>query len=152
MSLDYCISYLIGVLFCQCRYNGRSIIFIVSFCVSTLYIAIMLFILNKVDYEKYVDGTEDYAECLIEASARSPIQTQEACDEFAQQECGQYPSVRPDKIKVTTFDHPQLFFHVFTVFQYSFVGIWIWDYSLLHIFIRTDFAGKFQKPMEIFIF
>lgn len=86
---------------CSCRYNGRSIVFIVTFCLSTLYIAIMLFILNEVQYDKNVRGTEDYAQCLVQASIGSPVQTQESCDAYAQQQCGEYPSVRPDKYEVS---------------------------------------------------
>lgn len=93
--------YSFRVLFCfGSRYNGRSIVFIVTFCLSTLYIAIMLFILNKVQYGKYVDGTEDYAQCLVEASIRSPNQSQEGVDAYAQHVCGDYPSVRPNKYEV----------------------------------------------------
>ena len=61
----------------------------------------MLFILNKVQYNKYVNGTEDYAQCLVEASFQSPIQTQEECDAYAQQQCGEYPNVRPNKYEVS---------------------------------------------------
>ena len=102
--IDICLfslhSFLTSHFYSLNRYNGRSIVFIVTFCLSTLYIGIMLFILNKVQYRKYVDGTEDYAQCLVQASLRSPEQTQEACDAYAQQQCGQYPSVRPDKYEV----------------------------------------------------
>jgi hypothetical protein len=52
----------------------------------------MLFLLNEVQHEENVQGTEDYAQCLVQASIRSPIQTQEHCDAFAQQQCGEYPS------------------------------------------------------------
>ncbi len=71
-----------------------------SFCLSTLYIAIMLFIINKLKYNTYISGTEDYAACLVGASLLSPVQTQQAVNTFAEQQCGEYPEVRPDKIEV----------------------------------------------------
>lgn len=82
------------------KYNGRSIVFVAVFCLTTLYIAPMLFYLNYVKYDHFIDGTEDFVQCLVEAAAISPDRTQEGVNKFAEDVCGEVPSTRPDKPEV----------------------------------------------------
>ena len=87
------------------RYNGRSILFVVVFCLTTMYIAPSLLYINAVKYDYYVDGTEDFAACLVQASFAAPQQTQHEVNKYAQSICGKTPSVRPGKWQVQKQTH-----------------------------------------------
>jgi hypothetical protein len=83
------------------RYNGRSILFVAVFCLTTMYIAPSLLYINAVKYDHYIDGTEDFAVCLVQASFEAPEQTQQAVNEYAQAKCGTVPNVRAPKWQVS---------------------------------------------------
>lgn len=90
------------------RYNGRSILFVAVFCLTTMYIAPSLLYINAVKYDHYIDGTEDFAVCLVQASFESDIQTQEAVDDFARSKCGSVPAVRAPKWQVIYSDRQSI--------------------------------------------
>jgi hypothetical protein len=74
-------------------YHGRHMIFIVTFCFSTYYVMHMILKFTKYDYDKYEEGTTEYIECLLVASAICPVRTQEGIDSCAEH-CGEHPKVR----------------------------------------------------------
>jgi hypothetical protein len=78
-----------------CYYSGRSILFVLFFCVTTACMSFILLWYFDVKYDYYVNGTKEFAKCLAEKSFYSPIQTQEAVDQYAEEQCGHIPSVRP---------------------------------------------------------
>jgi hypothetical protein len=78
------------------RYNGRSILFVIVFCLTTLYVAPSLLYINGIKYNDYVTGTEDYVACLVEAAFLCHVKTQEGVDQCAKEECGRFPGDRLD--------------------------------------------------------
>jgi hypothetical protein len=82
------------------KYNGLSIVFVSTFCLSTLVIGPFLFFLDYVWWFPAVHAGEDFTECLVKASLSCPEQTQEAVDSFAREMCGAVPGHRPNQIMV----------------------------------------------------
>lgn len=82
------------------RYNGRGLLFVFVYCLSTLYIVPVLYVLQAVTYSTCQDSATDFAGCLLGASYASiemgVPQTQADVDAFAKQQCGQFPEERPD--------------------------------------------------------
>jgi hypothetical protein len=87
------------------KYNGRSILFVFSFCLSCYYIMYSLLNTNYFNYDKYIDSAEDFIQCLVTASFICPIQTQSSVDHFAEVLCGQYPNPRPPSKQVNTITY-----------------------------------------------
>lgn len=83
------------------KYNGRQMIFFSTFCLCTLAIIPVVIYAYGTQFDRFVTGTEDFAECLIEAAAfyqytYPDFATQESVDAFAESNCGKHPAVRPD--------------------------------------------------------
>ena len=82
------------------RYNGRGLLFVFVYCLSTLYIVPVLYVLQAVTYDECQDSAADFASCLLSASYVSIDegipQTQEAVNVFAEQQCGAFPAKRPN--------------------------------------------------------
>ena len=81
------------------KYNGRAIIFVFLFCLTTLYIIPLLAELQYFQYPKFTAGTADFISCLMTASSQSQIngipQTINDVSNYANDICGDIPSVRP---------------------------------------------------------
>ena len=83
------------------KYNGRAIIFVIIFCLTTLYIIPLLADLQYFKYQYYQDGTADFISCLMATSAQSqtvdPPIPQNVVDvsNYVNDICGDIPSVRP---------------------------------------------------------
>lgn len=86
------------------KYNGMAIVFVMTFCLTTLIVAPMVFELFYMSYGASVHGGEEFAGCLITASFASIAygipQTQDAVDEFAEGMCGDTPEDRPNPFYV----------------------------------------------------
>jgi hypothetical protein len=83
------------------KYNGRAIIFVIIFCLTTLYIIPLLADLQYFKYQYYQDGTADFISCLMATSAQSqtvdPPIPQNVVDvsNYVNDICGDIPAVRP---------------------------------------------------------
>ena len=81
------------------KYNGRAIVFVVIFCLTTLYIVPLLADLEYFSYERNQDGATDYLECLLQTSLQSQQenvnQNVEDVSSYVQGGCGKIPTVRP---------------------------------------------------------
>lgn len=88
-----------------CFHGGRSILFVICFCLTTGVLCYYLVLFFDIKYDYYINATRDYATCLAEASASSGLFTQEEVDLFAQHKCGQVPSDRP---KLSEVSHDML--------------------------------------------
>jgi hypothetical protein len=83
------------------KYNGRAIVFVVIFCLTTLYIVPLLADLEYFSYQRNQDGAADFLECLLDASLASqqatpPVnQNVEDVSAYVQGVCGVLPAVRP---------------------------------------------------------
>lgn len=106
------------------KYNGRSMIFVLCFCLSCYYILYCLIKYNYVKYDYYVNQAEDFERCLIEVSfsADEVYQTQDLIDQVAKRVCGEYPSERPEAKQVS---------RCLTLWTVSFQLFVHLDYSLL---------------------
>jgi hypothetical protein len=86
------------------KYNGRQMVFFGTFCVLTLAILPVIIYSYGTQFDYFVEGTEHFIECLLEAAARlqatDPSATQESVDAYAESECGAVPSVRPSTVLV----------------------------------------------------
>ena len=82
------------------RYNGRGLLFVFVYCLSTLYIVPVLYILQRVTYNACQDSANDFVECLLEASYASIelgiTQTIFDVDAYVLSVCGDVPQVRPN--------------------------------------------------------
>lgn len=90
------------------KYNGRQMIFFFTFCLCTLSIIPVVVYSYGTQFDYFVDGTEDFAECLVEQAAiyqfTYPLSsTQESVDAYAESQCGKHPDVRPDTALVSIF-------------------------------------------------
>jgi hypothetical protein len=134
------------------RYNGRSILFVIVFCVTTMYVAPSLYYINSVKYDAYVQGSVDYVECLVYSSFICEIQTQKGVDACAMARCGAFPGdkvgLRASKTQVCE-KHSDLkeimflisySFHI--VFQYDGMGFWLWDYSVIYLWLFLNITPK----------
>lgn len=77
------------------KYNGRTILFLLTFCVTTLFVAPLLIYMNLIEYDKYDQSGEDFLDCLVVASLHCPEQTQEAVDACGLSSCGTHQKLRP---------------------------------------------------------
>jgi len=83
------------------KYNGRAIIFVIIFCLTTLYIIPLLADLQYFQYKRYQDGTAEFITCLMTTSAQSklvvPPIPQNVVDvsNYVNDICGDIPQVRP---------------------------------------------------------
>lgn len=82
------------------KYNGRYLLFLVMFCMTTLFVIPILVNNNYVYYDSYISSTEDFVSCLLEASFRCDDQTQSGVDSCARNLCGDHPNNRPDIVQV----------------------------------------------------
>lgn len=81
------------------QYNGRQLMFVVTFVMATAFIVPTTIHAFGTNFEKWVDGTEQFNACLIFSSIRYTTTvglagTQEGADSYAKEECGSYPSTR----------------------------------------------------------
>jgi len=83
------------------KYNGLSIVFVLTFCLSTLVIGPFLFFLDHVWWSRAVEAGQEFTECLVQASMISPDQTQTGVDSYAREVCGAVPGHRPNQIMVS---------------------------------------------------
>ena len=81
------------------KYNGRAIIFVIIFCLTTLYIIPLLAELQYFEYDKYQNGAADFVTCLLTASGQSQVdlvpQNVDDVSAYVNSICGDVPSVRP---------------------------------------------------------
>ena len=77
------------------RYNGRNLVFVTLFGVTTFILLFIVVQVFAIRYHKYIDSAEDFVTCLSYASVMSPTQTQEGVNQYASQMCGTVPKVRP---------------------------------------------------------
>lgn len=81
------------------RYNGRQMIFFSTFCLLTLAIVPVIIYAYGVKFDEFINGTEEYIECLLVASGTfyqlNGPSDQQTVDDFAQDKCGKHPSDRP---------------------------------------------------------
>jgi hypothetical protein len=82
------------------KYNGRTMLFLVMFCMTTLVIAPVLIYLQYFKYDIYVNSGDDFVECLVKASIECPTQTQGGVDACGEAACGSHPGKRPNVIEV----------------------------------------------------
>lgn len=82
------------------KYNGRTMLFLVMFCLTTLFVAPILIYLQYVKYDDYMDSGDAFVECLIKASFQCEDQTQSAVDEYSKEQCGEHPKDRANVIEV----------------------------------------------------
>ena len=89
------------------KYNGMAIIFVITFCLTTLIVAPMVFQIFYVTYGESVHGGEEFAECLIQASFSSISsgvpQDQESVNTYASNICGDVPENRPNQFLVRVY-------------------------------------------------
>ena len=79
--------------------HGRSIIFVLIFSLSTLYVAPVLFDIYYLKFGETEHAVEEFIGCLIEAASlcnTEPL-TQAAIDQCAEDACGTHPDPRPNK-------------------------------------------------------
>ena len=77
------------------RYNGRNLVFVTLFGVTTFILLFIVVQVFAVKYQKYIHSAEDFVACLSYASVISPTQTQEGVNDYAKQLCGTVPETRP---------------------------------------------------------
>ncbi len=77
------------------RYNGRNLVFVTLFGVTTFILLFIVVEVFAVHYQKYINSAEDFVTCLSYASVMSPTQSQEGVNSYAQQMCGNVPKSRP---------------------------------------------------------
>lgn len=82
------------------RYNGRGLLFVLVYCITTLYIAPVLYVLQKVTYTSCQNSATDFVACLMRASSASIElgipQTQSDVNAYTLATCGEVPQVRPN--------------------------------------------------------
>jgi hypothetical protein len=78
------------------KYNGRLILFLTTFCLTTFFVIPILVEMNYVNYNDYNDSAESFVECLLTASVLCPVQTQNGVDNCAKDACGTHPTNRQD--------------------------------------------------------
>jgi uncharacterized membrane protein len=82
------------------RYNGVPIVFVSTYCLSTMAIAGIIWQLFHVTYDGSIAAGEEFAGCLITASFMSQAlgipQDQASVNAFAQSQCGSLPTDRPN--------------------------------------------------------
>jgi hypothetical protein len=77
------------------KYNGRTILFLLTFCVTTLFVAPLLIYMNLLEYDTYDRSGEEFLDCLVVASLSCPVQTQEGVDACGLESCGAHQKLRP---------------------------------------------------------
>jgi hypothetical protein len=77
------------------KYNGRTILFLLTFCVTTLFVAPLLIYMNLLEYDTYDRSGEEFLDCLVVASLSCPVQTQEGVDACGLDSCGAHQKLRP---------------------------------------------------------
>ena len=82
------------------KYNGHAITFILVFCLTTFFIAPLLYRLYYVDFDKFLNSTNDFILCLLLASATAPIQDQLSVNSYAKDVCGSVPSQRASVLEL----------------------------------------------------
>jgi hypothetical protein len=126
------------------KYNGRSILFVIVFCATTLYVAPSLLYINGVKYNDYIDGSEQFAECLIEAAIHCLDRTQKGVDQCAAEQCGKFPGEkvgnRAGKL--------QFFSTMLWMFGYGIIPSFIFGFSSTLI---RKFLDKTNTTLDSFV-
>jgi hypothetical protein len=119
------------------KYNGRQMVFFGSFCLLTLAIIPIIIYSYGTQFDYFVEGTEHFIECLIEAAAKlqatDPSATQESVDAYAESECGTVPSARPPTSLVSTA--------AICVFSYKFIYIYHHILSITYFVLCFRFSA-----------
>ena len=82
------------------KYNGRTMLFLIMFCLTTLFVAPILIYLQYIKYDIYMDSGDDFVECLVQASIQCEDQTQSGVDACGKDACGEHPGKRPNVVEV----------------------------------------------------
>lgn len=82
------------------KYNGRSIVFVIVFCLITLGVAPFTLDLYYFRYQEFIDSSDNFATCLIHSAIQTQSlyanASQELVDNLAHEACGELPSTRPN--------------------------------------------------------
>jgi hypothetical protein len=93
-----------------------------------------------------VQGTEDYVACLVEASFKCRVRTQEAVDQFAKEECGRFPGDLPHVGERA--NKLQFFSTMIWMFGYGIVPSFIFGFSSTLI---RKFIDKSNGAVDSFV-
>lgn len=81
------------------HYQGRSMLFLLTFCGTTIYMIHMTLKFGIYDYDENVEGSQAFVTCLLISSLFCRDRTQEGVDLCAET-CGKHPTQRPPILQV----------------------------------------------------
>jgi hypothetical protein len=82
------------------NYNGRSILFVIVFCLTTIIVFPLDFDLFFVEFDEFRASSGSFVNCLVNASTHCSDQSAEGVQLCANQQCGTRPSDTPDLAQV----------------------------------------------------
>ena len=96
---DTALSVTASTLLTTWRTNGRSIVFVSLFCLTGLYVSIVLFYIYYIQWDIAKGWVTEYIQCLVGAamSCHTIPLTQSAIDVCALEACGSHPDPRPSQ-------------------------------------------------------